>query len=128
MAELIPPRDDEAITKDGVPSKRFSRYLDGSASRVNASAESAEIDASSINQSAGMVSALANRVAALEQQSGIQSPMAAQDDPMVNINAESPLISSLSSRVAQLEQGAEVSALAIFSALEKRITDIEAQL
>ncbi len=35
MAELIPPRRDEFLTKDGVPTKRFAVYLESLTSKTN---------------------------------------------------------------------------------------------
>ena len=38
MAELIPPRRDEFLTKDGVPTQRFAVYLESLTSKTNTSA------------------------------------------------------------------------------------------
>ena len=35
MAELIPPRRDEFLTKDGVPTQRFAEYLELIAKQTN---------------------------------------------------------------------------------------------
>lgn len=35
MAELIPPRRDEPLTADGIPTLRLSEYLEGVASQTN---------------------------------------------------------------------------------------------
>lgn len=41
MADLIPPRRDEFLTSKGVPTLRFSEYLEGLAQNVNAVVEEA---------------------------------------------------------------------------------------
>lgn len=43
MAELIPPRRDETLTGDGIPTLRFSEYLEGLARNVNASTSESEL-------------------------------------------------------------------------------------
>lgn len=43
MAELIPPRRDETLTGDGIPTLRFSEYLEGLARNVNATTSQTDL-------------------------------------------------------------------------------------
>lgn len=69
MAELIPPRRDESLTQDGVPTIRFSEYLEGLArdvnNVVNESGESSSLSADISKQNA-LIARLSERVNDLE--------------------------------------------------------------
>ena len=45
MAELIPPRRDEFLTKDGVPTQRFAVYLESLTSKTNTTTSAVSINA-----------------------------------------------------------------------------------
>ena len=69
MAELIPPRRDESLTQDGVPTIRFSEYLEGLARDINnvvsESDESSSLVAQVSKQNA-LISRLSSRIDDLE--------------------------------------------------------------
>jgi len=62
MAELIPPRRDEFLTKDGVPTQRFAVYLESLTSKTNST-----VTETSINTDG---SAARAQLLALQQQVG----------------------------------------------------------
>lgn len=45
MAELIPPRRNEFLTKDGVPTQRFAEYLEALTSNTNSSTAAVSVNA-----------------------------------------------------------------------------------
>lgn len=69
MAKLIPPRRDESLTQDGVPTLRFSEYLEGLARDVNnvviESSESSLLVVEVSNQNA-LIFRLSSRIDDLE--------------------------------------------------------------
>ena len=44
MAELIPPRRDEFLTKDGVPTQRFAVYLESLTAKTNSTVTETSIN------------------------------------------------------------------------------------
>lgn len=45
MAELIPPRRNELLTKDGVPTQRFAEYLEALTNKTNTSTAAVSVNA-----------------------------------------------------------------------------------
>jgi len=45
MAELIPPRRDEFLTKDGRPTQRFATYLEALTSKTNTTTSAVSVNA-----------------------------------------------------------------------------------
>ena len=60
MAELIPPRRDEFLTADGIPTRRFSEYLEQLASQTNNNAS--VLVTAADNTSLTQIFALENRI------------------------------------------------------------------
>lgn len=69
MAELIPPRRDEFLTQNGIPTIRFAEYLEGLARDVNdvvnESGESSSLSSEISNQNA-LIARLSSRIDDLE--------------------------------------------------------------
>lgn len=74
MAELIPPRRDETLTGDGIPTLRFSEYLEGLARNVNASTSESELV--DVAASPAQLAAIIKRLNDLELQQEPQSTAA----------------------------------------------------
>ena len=70
MAELIPPRRDETLTGDGIPTLRFSEYLELLARQLNTNTDNNELGdvAASPAQLAGVIKQL--RDLELQQDTG----------------------------------------------------------
>ena len=69
MAELIPPRRDEFLSVDGVPTLRFSEYLEGLAGSVNTVVNEVTITdsfASELSVQNALISRLSARIDDLE--------------------------------------------------------------
>jgi len=60
MADLIPPRRNEFLTKDGIPTTRFAEYLESLASRTNENTASAPTTL--IETALALIFALENRL------------------------------------------------------------------
>lgn len=65
MADLIPPRRNEFLTKSGIPTTRFAEYLEELARSLNSSDESIELFAT-INAANAAISSLNERINSLE--------------------------------------------------------------
>ena len=59
MAELIPPRRDELLTSEGVPTLRFSEYLEGLARQTNSNSSDLSLND---NAALALFFALENRI------------------------------------------------------------------
>ena len=68
MAELIPPRRDETLTADGVPSLRFSEYLEGLSRGVNSNTQNNEVVSSVASASPAQLANVLKQLADLELQ------------------------------------------------------------
>lgn len=69
MAELVPPRRDEALTADGIPSLRFSEYLEGLARNVNSVTTEVDVSTASfsdISLQGALIARLSRRIDDLE--------------------------------------------------------------
>lgn len=69
MVDLIPPRRDESLTENGVPTLRFSEYLENIAGSVNTVTTEVELSdgfASEVNIQNAQISRLTSRVDDLE--------------------------------------------------------------
>ncbi len=74
MADLIPPRRDEFLTDNGVPTLRFSEYLEGLAGSVNTIVTEVELSDSFSSEAsihAALISRLTSRVDDLEASNDI---------------------------------------------------------
>ena len=60
MAEIIPPRRDEALSADGVPTLRFSEYLESLTLQTNSTASN--LISSIDNTAIALIFALENRI------------------------------------------------------------------
>lgn len=60
MADLIPPRRNEFLTRDGVPTTRFAEYLEAVASRTNEN--TANTPSTLIETALALIFALENRL------------------------------------------------------------------
>jgi len=69
VAELIPPRRDESLTQEGIPTLRFSEYLEGLARDVNNVVNESGESSSFINQIStqnALIARLSSRINDLE--------------------------------------------------------------
>ena len=64
MAELIPPRRNEFLTRDGVPTTRFAEYLEELARSINTSDAGIELLAT-VNAANAAISSLQSQISAL---------------------------------------------------------------
>lgn len=91
MAELIPPRRDESLSVDGIPTLRFSEYLEGLAGTVNTVVNETTI-ANSFSSELGIQTSLIARLSAR-----IDDLEASDDTDILNSR-----IANVSSKVTRL--------------------------
>ena len=76
MAELIPPRRDETLTGDGIPTLRFSEYLEGLANQTNSNSSDNDVVSSVAAASPAQLASVIKQLADLELQQDIGSAAA----------------------------------------------------
>ena len=106
--KIIPPRRNETLTQGGIGLLRFMEYIERSTSQVNASTEANEADPSTVNLSAGAISAVNKLVKEL------------QNDLPPSNNAE---VGALNKRIEQLENAPSINAQ--LSAMAKKIEELQ---
>lgn len=129
MAELIPPRRDEFLTVDGIPSLRFSEYLEGLALTVNTVVTEVTLSDSFGSEGsiqAALISRLTSRVDDLEASNDID----VLNSRIAQVNAKvTRLIEELITEVKKLRDvELENKALCVQQAIRKEIELLNARV
>lgn len=128
MAELIPPRRDEFLTVDGVPSLRFSEYLEGLALSVNTVVTEVTLSdsfASEVSIQNALIARLTSRVNDLEASNDID----VLNSRIAQVNAKvTRLIEELITEVKKLRDvELENKALSVQQAIRKELELLNAR-
>lgn len=102
MVDIIAPRRNEAITsQEGMPTRRFFEYLEQTSQLVNETIPETEINASSVNLTAGQIASLAERIEQIEITLGIQSVNIAESDKINSLELISDI--NVTAKIAELQ-------------------------
>jgi len=128
VAELIPPRRDEFLTVDGVPSLRFSEYLEGLALSVNTVVTEVTLSdsfASEVSIQNALIARLTSRVNDLEASNDID----VLNSRIAQVNAKvTRLIEELITEVKKLRDvELENKALSVQQAIRKELELLNAR-
>ena len=129
MAELIPPRRDESLTANGIPTIRFSEYLEGLARDVNTVTTEVELSdsfSSEVSVQAALISRLTSRVDDLEASNDID----VLNSRIAQVNAKvTRLIEELITEVKKLRDvELENKALSVQQAIRDEIELLNARV
>lgn len=111
MAELIPPRRDEALTDgNGIPTLRHSVYLEGLAQDVNINTSGNEVVNSVASASPAQLASVIKQLSDLELQT-----------------ENTAMLAAIIKRLSNIELQADSNGAAALSQVFKRLNDIELQ-